>query len=214
MELFTVLHWNTTAISVVLTICCWSFSGSGTAHAIFVYLLINEWSNTTQEDNKTYRKHKNSEGKWQPVLWSVCWGQPKSDQNCTQANMLAVFPLTTARDRRWWNHCHSLGSPDIQVNNFVCEATQKRGGGLTIHSSGFDCDWLKVVTVKKVIIFSAICNLNRCLLGWHCLCSGTEQMCPQLLRPIPGLIHYTTNEPRTQNQSIRPPYVPCQAEGG
>jgi len=30
--------------------------------------------------------------------------------------MLAAFPLTTARDRHWWNHCHALGSPEISTN--------------------------------------------------------------------------------------------------
>ena len=29
----------------------------------------------------------------------------KLDQTRTQANMLAAFPLTTARDRHWWSHC-------------------------------------------------------------------------------------------------------------
>jgi len=27
--------------------------------------------------------------------------------------MLAVFPLTMARDRHWWSHYPSLGSPEM-----------------------------------------------------------------------------------------------------
>jgi len=37
----------------------------------------------------------------------------------TQANMLAAFSLTTARDRHWWSHWRSLGSPDTSTSFFV-----------------------------------------------------------------------------------------------
>ena len=50
--------------------------------------------------------------------WLMHWGWLKSDQTCTQANMLAVFPLTTARDSRWWSHCRSLGSPEMSTSFF------------------------------------------------------------------------------------------------
>jgi len=43
--------------------------------------------------------------------------------------MLAVFPVTTARDRHWWSHCHSLGSP-LNVNEFLCKIAQEGGNGL------------------------------------------------------------------------------------
>jgi len=33
--------------------------------------------------------------------------------------MLAVFPLTTARVRRWWSHCSSLGSPEMSMSFFA-----------------------------------------------------------------------------------------------
>ena len=74
--------------------------------------------------------------------------------------MLAVFPLTAARDRRWWSHCRSLGHRN--VNEFLCKTAQEWGSGLAIHTSGFDCNWLKVVIVEKVIVFpvsSEICDL-------------------------------------------------------
>jgi len=65
--------------------------------------------------------------------------------------MLAIFPLTTARDRRWWNrHCCSLGSPeaDISTLKFLCEAAQKVAVDLPYTPvSGFNCDWLKALIV-------------------------------------------------------------------
>jgi len=33
--------------------------------------------------------------------------------------MLAVFPLTAARDKRWWSHCRSLGSPEMSTSFFA-----------------------------------------------------------------------------------------------
>ena len=38
-----------------------------------------------------------------------------TDQTCTQANIVAAFPLITARDRRWWSHWHSLGPADMDI---------------------------------------------------------------------------------------------------
>ena len=42
-----------------------------------------------------------------------------SDEICTQANMLATFPLTTTRARRWWRHGRFLGWPDISTSYFA-----------------------------------------------------------------------------------------------
>jgi len=33
--------------------------------------------------------------------------------------MLVAFPLTTARDKCWWNYCYSLESPDISTTSFA-----------------------------------------------------------------------------------------------
>jgi len=33
--------------------------------------------------------------------------------------MLTVLPLTTARDRCWWRHCRSLGSPEMSTKFFA-----------------------------------------------------------------------------------------------
>jgi len=54
----------------------------------------------------------------------------------------------------------SLPGVTRRVNRFLCEAAQNRGGGLTIHTSGFSCDWLKAEIVEEVIVFSAFCSLN------------------------------------------------------
>jgi len=43
----------------------------------------------------------------------------RSNLHLTQANMLAVFPQTTARDRGWWSHWCSLGSPDTSASFFA-----------------------------------------------------------------------------------------------
>ena len=51
--------------------------------------------------------------------WLMHWGWLKSDQTSTQADMLAVFPLTMARDRHWWSHCRSLGSPEMSTSFFA-----------------------------------------------------------------------------------------------
>jgi len=63
--------------------------------------------------------------------------QIMSDQTCTQAKMLAAFPLTTARDRRWWRHWRSLGVTR-HINKFLCKTTQKRDSVLAIHTSGLN----------------------------------------------------------------------------
>ena len=119
--------------------------------------------------------------------WLMHWGWLKSDRTCTQA-MLAVFPLTTARDRHWWSHCRFLGWPEMSTSFF---ARQLKKGAVDLpYTSGIDCNWLKVAIVKKVIVFSAFVGLSiSCYTAWymrHWLCSDFLQRCPQLSRPIQG----------------------------
>ena len=45
--------------------------------------------------------------------------------------MLAVFPLTTARDRRWWSHWHSLGR---QTHQQVSSQDHSKKGQWTCHT--------------------------------------------------------------------------------
>jgi len=47
--------------------------------------------------------------------WLIHWGW----QTCTQANILAALPLTSARDKHWWSHCRSLGPPDMSTSLFA-----------------------------------------------------------------------------------------------
>jgi len=101
--------------------------------------------------------------------WLMHWGWLRSDQACTQANnMLAVFPLTTARDRRWWSHYRSLMSPEMSTS--FC-ATQLKKGAVDLPYTpvvSIATGWLKVVIVKKVIIFLAFVGLSiSCYTAWH-----------------------------------------------
>ena len=62
---------------------------------------------------------------------------------------------------------------NVDVNEFLCETAQG-GSGLTVHTSGFDCNWLKVVIVKKVTVFLAYVGLSiSCHTAWH---SGTDYL--------------------------------------
>jgi len=74
--------------------------------------------------------------------WLMHWWWLKSGQTCTQTNILAVFPLTTARDRRWWSHCRSLGSPEMSTSFF---ARQLSTGNLA-------CHWL-IMRRKEIFYF-------------------------------------------------------------
>jgi len=119
-----------------------------------------EQNNTAQ---RHYRKHKkHTEGnkahrytdirKAMPKLWREAndgqehwlmhWGWLKSDQTCTQANMLVVFPLTKARDRRWWSHCCSLGSPEMSTSFFTRQ----------ISTDKLACHWL-IMRRKEIFYF-------------------------------------------------------------
>jgi len=40
---------------------------------------------------------------WRAIILVSALGVAKINQTCPQANMLATFSLTTARDRRWCN---------------------------------------------------------------------------------------------------------------
>jgi len=124
---------------------------------------------------------------------------PKSDQTCIQSNMLAVFLLTTANDRCWWNHCRSLGSPG--TSSLFAKPFKKGAGGLTVPTNDLYCDWFKVVIAIEVIIFLAFCSLSLCCRK-TCL-SGTVFVVAQSesvhsLHPILGLGHCT----RASSKSI------------
>jgi len=47
----------------------------------------------------------------------------------------------------------------IHIKFLYNKAAQKMAGSLSIHTSGFNCDWLKAVVVKEIVIFSTFCSL-------------------------------------------------------
>ena len=54
------------------------------------------------------------------------------------------------------------------VNEFLSETAQEGRNGLAVHTSGFDCNWLKVVLVKKVIVFLAFVSHSiSCYTAWY-----------------------------------------------
>jgi len=66
----------------------------------------------------------------------------------------------------------SLPGVARNVNEFLFKTAQEGGSGLAIHTGGFDCNWLKVVIVKKVIVFPAFVGLSiSCYTAWY---SGTD----------------------------------------
>ena len=114
--------------------------------------------------------------------------------------MLTTFPLTTsARDKRWWSHSCSLGSPDISTTFFARQL--KKGSGLDIHTSGFDCNWLKAIIVKEVIVFSAFVGLSiNCYTAWFssadyivALSEGVHNCAASHTKPWPLLKGFRVN---------------------
>jgi len=46
------------------------------------------------------------------------------------------------------------------VNKFLCAIAQEGVSGLAVHTSGFDCNWLKVKIVKEFIVFLAFVSFS------------------------------------------------------
>jgi len=91
--------------------------------------------------------------------------------------MLAVFPLTTARDRRWWSHWHSLGR---QTHQQVSSQDHSKKGQWTCHTH----QWSQLPLVVSGNCFGGHDNfgiLQPQLLWlqnqpvWQSLYSGPEQ---------------------------------------
>jgi len=163
------------------------------------------------EDNKAHWKHRHSEGdgcilkrgKWwagtlvnalrvAKVRSSLYTGQYAgsvlSDHGQRQA---LVEPLSLLRVA--WN-----------VNDFLCKIAQEGGSGLAVHTSGFDCNWLKVVIVKKVIVFPAFVGLSiSCYTAWY---SGTDYVVTFCKGVHNCRVPYKApaSVPRVQGQTIRP----------
>jgi len=64
----------------------------------------------------------------------------------------------------------SLPGVAWNVNEFLCKTAQE--GSSAVHTSGFDCNRLKAILVKKVIVFPAFVGLSiSCCTAWY---SGTD----------------------------------------
>ena len=75
------------------------------------------------------------------------------------------------------------------TNKFLCEATQKRGGRLTIHTSCLNFNGFKVVIALEVMVFLAFCSLslrNRktCLSGSVFVVAPSKSVHNCCLHPI------------------------------
>ena len=131
------------------------------------------------KDNKAHRKHRHSKGDGYSVkrgMWragtlvsalrvakirsNLHTGQYASGVPSDHGQRQAlVEPLSLPGVT--WNH-----------NKFLFETAQEGGSGLAIHTSGFDCNWLKVIIVKKIIGFPAFVGLSiSCYTAWY---SGTD----------------------------------------
>jgi len=107
------------------------------------------------------------------------WGWLKSDQTCTQANMLAVLPLTTARHRHWCSHFRCLGSPEMSMSFF---ARQLKKGQWTCHThQWFRLQLVESSNCQEGHCISDICRsqhqLLHCLAYRHWLCCDFLKRC-------------------------------------
>ena len=83
--------------------------------------------------------------------------------------MLAVFTVPSDHgQRQTLVEPLSLLGVARNVNKFLCKTTQEGGSGLAIHIRGFDCNWLKVIIVTRVIVFPAFVSLSiSCYTAWY-----------------------------------------------
>jgi len=92
-------------------------------------LILNSITHKAQnrEDHEAYRKHKQLEGnsfslkrdKWRTSTLVNALRMAKTRSNLHTGQYAGMFCLTTARDKRWWSHCCSFGSPDISTSFFA-----------------------------------------------------------------------------------------------
>jgi len=73
--------------------------------------------------------------------------------------MLAAFPLTTARDRGWWNNCQSLGSPEISTSFFTRQLQKGAVDLLYTPVDAIASASKQYIIDKEVIVFSAFATL-------------------------------------------------------
>jgi len=132
-----------------------------------------------QGKNKAHRKHRHLEGygyslkrgKWWAGTLVNALRVAKIRSNLHTGQYASGVPYEHGQ-RQALVEPLSLPGVAWNVNKFLCETAQEGGSGLAIHTSGFDCNWLKVIIVKKVIVFPAFVGLSiSCYTAWY---SGTD----------------------------------------
>jgi len=127
------------------------------------------------EDNKAPRKHRHSEGdvdslkrgKWRAGTLVNALRVAKIRSNLHTGQYANGVPSDHGQ-RQALVEPLSLPGVAWNVNKFLCETAQEGGSGLTIHTSSFHCNWLKVIIVKKVIVFPAFVGLSiSCYTAWY-----------------------------------------------
>ena len=104
------------------------------------------------------------------------------------------------------HRCSSVPGVTWNVNEFLCETAQDGGSGLAVCTSGFDCNCLKVVIVKKAIVFPAFVSLSiSCCNAWY---SGTDYVvtfCKGVHKyRVPYKAPASVPHPGVQGQTIGP----------
>ena len=130
------------------------------------------------EDNKSHRKHRHSKGdgytlkgsKWRSGILVNALRVAKIRSKLHTDQYAGGVPSDHGQRKALMEPLLLLGVA-LNVNEFLCETAQEGDSGLAVHTSAFDCNWLKVVIVKKVIVFPAFVGLSiSCYTTW---CSGT-----------------------------------------
>ena len=127
------------------------------------------------EDNKAHRKHRHSEGdgysvkrgKWRAGTLVNALRVAKIRSNLHTGQYAGGVPSDHGQ-RQALVEPLSLPGVAWNVNEFLCKTAQEGGSGLVVHISGFDCNWLEVIIVKKVIVFPAFVGFSiSCYTAWY-----------------------------------------------
>jgi len=157
--------------------------------------------------------------------WLTHWGWLKSNQTCTQAHMLTVFPLTTARDRSWWQL--KKGAVDLPYTPGLPVKDWAQSGGscwlIFDDVTGVKKSWVakneKGTNAKeKYFLITAEYALHNscghlCKKSLHSQCRYTRQCTKQLmLRPTnaKNTMNFLTIITFNQLQSKPLVWVPCK----
>jgi len=124
-------------------------------------------------DNETYRKNEDSEGNSYTLIQEQVVGsntgqyiisnwkkEHKTKLNLHTGQYADSFSFDHIQEQVLVEPLSLLGVTR-HMDKFLCEATQM-GSGLAIHTTGLNCNWLKVVIPLEVIVFLAFCCFSLC----------------------------------------------------